>query len=645
MATTGREKRRRRLRWLLIAAVALLAYPVCGTLFLSTGLFERLMRSEDLIIEVRGPAWTLWPGHVHAAGARILVNGETQFILSAKHLLLHLNLFPLVKKRLRATKISADDVHFLMRVQVESDKGIEKRVAAYPPLEGLPGDATIIKKKAEKEEKRESDFTVDVDGVDVRISELWFMEYHYVGPGTLTGGFLVGPQRMRVGTSVQNLGPGELRFGKDQVVAKDFGGRVEAEIPELNPLEHADESFLELVTSDIHLKGNVVGLEAVSAYAHGFSFKNGSGPLEARVLLSKGNLGRDSKITFSTEKVGIRGTGLGLDMDWDFEARVGVADTTSERAFASADSVLPRIASRSKLTYVSFSKERRDDVFTVQVRDHEQDVVLKTTELGRMTDIDHARIILPKIVTTDLHDLDALTSDSGSVQSDAGEAAASLVLDIDEHHVARGPFGAKFNGLRFTTAGIRFRGQGAVAFDVVSDLDKQATTVRNLKFELDDVGVRVDGQEVQGWWTKAEVPYFGAFGLPPNRFEGRVSVLAKNAEPILRVLAGKKEIPGVVPALTKLNDLKIRAKFRKDRAVTDVLLVPLENDLFNVAGRYYAKDEDTKLAIVVGGDVVSLGIAKDAQGTTLAPFAREGWLNRHLAEFPKPVEQFRSSEP
>lgn len=626
-----------------MALVALLVYPVCGTLVLTTGLFERLVRSEDLVIEVQNPAWTLWPGHVHVAGARILVNGETQFVLSAKHLLLHVNLFQLVKKRLRTTKISADDVRFFMRVQVESDKGIEKRLAAYPPLEGLPGDATLLKKKAEREEKREGDFTVDVNGIDVRISELWFMEYHYVGPGTLTGGFLVGPQRMRVDTSVQNLGPGELRFGKDEVVAKDFGGRVEVDIPELNPMEHADESFLELVTSDINLKGNVTSLAIAGAYASGISFKGGAGPLEARILLSKGRLGDSSRLMFSTEKVGLRGKGFGIDSDWNLDARVGVANASSEKALGSANEVLPRIRSKSNVTYVSFTKERQP-AFTVQVRDHEHDVVLRTTQLGRMTDIDHARIRFPKIVTTDLRDLAALTS-NGSVETEAGEGKASIALDIDEHHMVRGPFAAKLNGLRFTAGGILFRGQGDVTCEIHADLDKEVTAVRNLELDLNEVGLQLDGQEMESWWMKAEVPYFGAFGLPPKRFEGRLSVLAKSAEPILKVLAGKKEIPGVIPALTNLNDLRIRAKFRMDRTATDVRLVPLENDLFNVAGRYYAKENDSKLAIVVGGDVVSLGIAKDAHGTTFAPFAREGWLNGKLAQFPKPVETFRSSEP
>jgi hypothetical protein len=643
MSKNGAKGRRVR-RWTLVTVVALLIYPVCGTLVLSTGLFERLVRSEDLVVEVQNPAWTLWPGHVHVAGARILVNGETQFVLSAKHLLLHVNLFQFVKKRLRATKVSADDVRFFMRVQVANDEGIEKRLAAYPPLEGLPGDATLFKKKAEREEKREGDFTVELDGIDVRISELWFMEYHYVGPGALTGGFLVGPNRMRVDTSVQNIGPGEVRFGKDQVVIKDFGGRIEAEIPELNPMEHADESFLELVSSDMNLKGNVTTLAPVAAYANGLTFKNGSGPLEARILLSKGKLGNGSRLTFSTEKIGIRGNGFGLDTDWDLEARVGVADTSSEKALGSADSVLPRIRSKSDLTYVSFSNERRD-VFTVQVHDHEHDVVLRTPELGRMTDIDHARIRFPKIVTTDMRDLAAVTSKEAPVESKAGEGTASLTLDIDEHHVVRGPFGAKLNGLRFTTAGILFRAQGDVACEIHADLDKEATTLRNLRIDLSEVGLQMDGQEMEGWWMKAEVPHFAALGFPPRRFEGRLSVLAKSAEPILKVLAGKKEIPGIIPALTKLNDLRIRAKFRSDRAVTDVMLMPLENDLFNVAGRYYSKGDDRKLAIVVGGDVVSLGIAKDSGATTFAPFAREGWLNGKLMQFPKPAEKFRSSEP
>lgn len=410
-------------------------------------------------------------------------------------------------------------------------------------------------------------------------------------------------------------------------------------------MEHADASFLELVTSDIQLQGNVTSLSVVGAYAKGTTVKHGAGPFEAHILLSDGKLGDGSRLSFSTDKVGIREKGFGLDTDWDLQARVGAADTTSEKALGSSDTVLPRIRSKAKITYVSFSNERRD-VFTVQARDHEQDVVLRTTQLGRMTDIDHARIAFPNIVTKDLDDLGALTSDGGGgVESKAGEARASFALDIDEHHRANGPFDAKFTGLRFTTAGMLWRGQGEVTSEIRADLDHKVATLRNTKIDLDQVGVQVDGQEAQDWWMKADVPFFGAYGMPPNRFEARLSILAKSAEPILKALAGKKEIPGVIPALTNLDDLRIRAKFRKNKTITDVMFEPLESDLFNVAGRYYSKDDDTKLAIVVGGKAVSLGIAKDPQGMSLVPFAREKWLNSELQRFPKPVETFRSSEP
>lgn len=75
------------------------------------------------------------------------------------------------------------------------------------------------------------------------------------------------------------------------------------------------------------------------------------------------------------------------------------------------------------------------------------------------------------------------------------------------------------------------------------------------------------------------------------------------------------------------------------------MLEPLENVLFNVAGRYYGKEHESRYAIVVGGSILSLGIANDPSGVTIVPFAREGWLNEGLLSLPKPVKQVRSSEP
>lgn len=631
-ATTRPPARRRRRRTLLIVlVVALLAYPVGATLFLWTGAFEKMMESEDLRIEIDNPSWTLWPGHIHVAGARVLVNGETQFRLQAKNLLLHVNLFALPKKRLSVTSISADDARYFMRVQVESTKGIEQRIAAYPDLDDLPGDPTIVKKKAAQTEPREGDFTVEVSGIDVKVSELWFMEYHFLGKGTLKGGFLVGPHKMAVNTSVQELGPGELRFGADHVIAKQFGGKVTATIPELNPEEHADESFLELVTADIDLKGDVQTLSHVGAYTVPVRVVNGAGPFDAHVVLEKGRLGKNSRLSFSTEKVGVRGHGYGVDTDWTFDARVAEAE-------------LPRVLSKSSATYVSFSNER-GDVFTVQLLNHDQSVVLRDTQLGRMTDIEHARAHFPEIFTKDLDDLAALTAEDALIEAKGGEARASLTLDVNEEHVARGPLKATFDGLEFTAADMTFSGRGELRTNIVADLDRKVTTVRDLFLRLTDIGMHAGDEDVKGWWAHIDVPRFTTTGIPPKKMEGKVVVLAKSAEPVLKALAEKDEISDIVPALTNLNNLRVNADFRKAEDVTDVMMEPVENSVVDVAGRYYQKGEDGRFAVVVGGKAVSLGLAKDASGLSLMPFARSGWLNEKLGAFPQPKEKVESSQP
>src|SRR5580704_5022570 len=308
-------KRFRYRRWVIAAALVLLPYPVLGTLFLWTGLFERVMRSDDLVVHIEHPSWTLWPGHIHVRSATVLVNGETQFKLQAKNLLVHVNLFGLLRKHVTVTHLSGDDIHFFVRVRVQDPQGIEQRLAAYPPLTDLPGNPDLIEKKAPSKDQASSPFSVELEGLDAHVSELWIMEYHYVGPATIRGGFLVGPLRMRVNASVQDIGPGELRFGESQVIATSFSGQMSATIPELNPMEHADESFLELVTADAFLKADVQTLEHVSAYVPGTSVESGAGPFEARVLLSEGRISAPTYATFSTKKVGVRRTGFAADTD------------------------------------------------------------------------------------------------------------------------------------------------------------------------------------------------------------------------------------------------------------------------------------------------------------------------------------------
>lgn len=211
-----------------------------------------------------------------------------------------------------------------------------------------PGNSSVFEQnqpKPPEAKQKNRDFTVEIDGIDISVEELWFMEYHYIGKGTLKGAFLVGPHRMRVGTSVQNLGPGELRFGATTPVVRQFRGRIKAGIPDVNPEEHADTSFLELVTSDIELHGDLLTLAPFSAYTGKIRLLDGTGSFDTLIKLAKGALADSSYLRYTTPKVGVRGEGFGVDSDWDLDARVAKPEEEAE--------LLPRIRSTAKATYVS----------------------------------------------------------------------------------------------------------------------------------------------------------------------------------------------------------------------------------------------------------------------------------------------------
>src|SRR4051812_37543038 len=89
--------RKRKIRWLVGVTLALLAYPVLVTLALWTGLVERMLKSEDLRVDIQNPAYSIWPGKVHMKHVRILVNGTTQFILDGQDLVINLRLLELIK--------------------------------------------------------------------------------------------------------------------------------------------------------------------------------------------------------------------------------------------------------------------------------------------------------------------------------------------------------------------------------------------------------------------------------------------------------------------------------------------------------------------------------------------------------------------
>ena len=685
-ATTPQQRRRRR-RILVTAMLLILAYPVLGTLALWTGLVERLLASEDLRLEIDNPAYTIWPGRIRMKRVKIMVNGDTQFTLEGHDLVVNARIFPLFKRTLHVTELEANGVIYRMRVQVDSDQGIKERLAAYPPLKELPGAKVIREDQAAKTEEREASWTVRVDGLDISVGELWFMEYRYIGDGTLRGGFLVGPNRMQVSTAVQDLGPGQLRFGEKQVIAERFGGRVTAQIPEVDPEAHADTSFLEFVTSRITLHGDIATLKHLSAYLDGITVADGKGHFRTDLRLEKGRLGKESHIDYATDAIRVAGKGFGVKTDWKLEANVAGPDQTGvargsngkgpvaavrgakpalkpdgqakvdvseadprrseKKGEDEGETVLPRVRSRSKLTYVSLVRPDDDSgrEFTIQIQGHEEQAVLRSTQLGGSMDVKTAHVRMPKIVTSDFDDLGAVLGSDAPVKAQRGSARASVILNMNEQKVMTGPVTFDLDDALLQVAGVQLGGEAAARARLRVDLKRKHTQVDNFTFHLRDVLMHVGDEHVEKWWINVSSPRLEAWQKPALRYQGSVAILAKDAEPILEALAEKDKLNDLIAKFTSLDDLRASVTVRGGEDETDVMIRSVESDVWDIAGRVYAKGKTSRAALVVGGKAVSVGIATDGKNTEIKPFAGADWLNAHLRTFPKPKEQVSPPKP
>jgi hypothetical protein len=622
---------RRRRRVLIGVVLGLLVYPVFGTLALWTGFVEWVIRSEDVKVEIDNPSYTIWPGRVHLKHVKIYVNGDTQFILEGSNLVTNFSLFGFFKHRVHVSTLQAHDVRYQMRVQVKDQTGMKERLAAYPRLEGLPGVNVIHEKVAATTEKREQSWTVEVEGLDVHVVELWFFEYRYLGTGQLHGGFLVGPHVMKVTTAVQDIGPGELRFGEKQPIARNFQGQVTCDIPQINPEEHADASFTELVNARINLKMDVLSLVNVGAYFDAFDVSHGAGPLAFDLYMTKGYLGPKSKLTFETDQVRLKGNGFGVATDWRLSF-----DASGEPGG------LPLGKSDSKSTYVSLAK--RDREFTVQIHGHHEEAALDTIRLGGATDLKRAAVRMPNIVSTDLDDLDVLFADKSPLKIEGGEAKAAVKLDMDEKYWVRGPISADITGSKLNVAGVDLSGNSVLKAEARLNPKLKTNYLENLTLRLRDVAMHVNDETVENWWMDVSSKQLAFWNTAASRAQGSLSIRSKNLQPALEALAEKDVISGLIPMFTRLDDFRAKTTFRKEGATTDVT-IESESDIWDASGRVYSSPKQSLMALVVGGQAVSVGIAEMGDGLQIRPFAKTDWLNERLAAFPKPLVQMPPSKP
>jgi hypothetical protein len=605
----------KRWRWLIWGLLALSAYPVLGTITLASGLLEWVLRSEKLNVEFHGFAYTLWPGRVQIPKLCISLNSSVQLSLEAERVSMVVVLHELVLKRLHVESATGSGVRYRMRLRSETEHGRPARVAAFPPLPGLPPG------KATPPGKKKAGWSVVADGLDVSIAELWFFEYRYLGGGSLRGGFEAGPGVMRVTNATQNFVRGELRFGSEKRLLERLEGKVAVDIAELDPKAHGDKSFFRFVSGRVEARGDLLSLANLNAYFEELDVSGGAGPVQALLVLDRGSFGPLSRLDYRTDAVTVKYGQMTFESD---------AAALFEGAGEQGRMPLARVSSQlSRLTVT-----RDQAAFTVESQGQHFEGALDSLRLTGESRFERAELRLPRISSADLRDLSAVLPESWPLEIHGGKLTSSLNLKVDRDWWARGASAIQLTGYGLTVAGVSVGGN--LTYQGRLELNARLGVYRleDSKLQLRETRVRTGSERSDGWWLDASSRRVELRAEKPVSFEAAVFLRARDLEPVLEALSERNAISGLIPRLVSLHDFRSKFTLRAQSPVLDIVMAS-ESDVWDASGRFLTDGERKHLALVVGGEAISLGVASHRGETSVMPFAKSGWLMEQLARFPR----------
>jgi hypothetical protein len=296
---------------------------------------------------------------------------------------------------------------------------------------------------------------------------------------------------------------------------------------------------------------------------------------------------------------------------------------------------MPLARVSAELSRLSLTRDRR--VFTVESRDQHFEVALDSLRLTGESRLERAELHLPRISSEDLRDLGAMLPKSWPLEMHGGKLAGSLTLRVDRDGWVRGSSLTRLTGYGLTFAGVSVGGK--LTYEAQLELNPRLGVYRleNSKLQLRDTLVRTGSERSDGWWLDASSKRIELLTVKPASFEATLAVHARDLEPVLEALSEKDAISGLIPRLVSLHDFRSKLTLRTRSPVLDIVMTS-ESDVWDASGRFYGDGKRTQLALVVGGNAISLGVASYDGETSLMPFAKSGWLNEQLAQFPRPLQ-------
>lgn len=291
--------------WVGIALIGFeLTYVVAANIILRTHSLDGWVTgaTKGLFLKIDS-GWTVLPGRVHVEGLELhFEDYNVQFAVMLDEGTVDLSLFELPAKTLHFTRVRASGVRYHFRHRVHGAKGLERRLALYPKIEGY-ADPPLYEGPPTPPltDEQYNLWTIHLEDVDARATELWFLEYRFAGRARARGGFRLEPERDAQTERCTLALDGGLHVGQDTVASK-LTGWLHAQLDRHDPRVVQGAKIFSKISVNTKLDADIPDLAFTGLYRSdgGVELSRGGGTVQARAQLEHGAWMENTAIRYET---------------------------------------------------------------------------------------------------------------------------------------------------------------------------------------------------------------------------------------------------------------------------------------------------------------------------------------------------------
>jgi hypothetical protein len=593
----------------ILFALQLVYVVAANSLLRSRVIKDAISGSEGFNLDYSS-AYSLWLGSVSVRDLTLRVEDyNVQFEVALTSADVDISLSQLLFKKFHVTKLDAAGTRFRMRHKLITVGDGAERVAAYPPIEGFADPPYYVGLRPAPIPDDEYDlWSVRIENVHARVSELWVMEHRFRGEGLARGSFVVKPARwVQVMPASLVLQSGTLTLG-EHVVAQNVSGKISCSIPDMDVQKSEGLKVLNDISASVKLALGGGQLSFLRAYV-------GTSPVEyggeaewlVDVNVQRGNIERGSRL--SARAMPLRAKTSFAELSGDVMLSFG------RDALEAPDELALSLSAPS----IAVARKGRTAP-APQLRGVAGSLRLSGTDLKQELALGEASFA---VASASVPDLGWFEVEGSSL---AGEANATLQVSRARDGAISGSarLGGTALDLRRRDLAIGANAAAALAFTRPPD-ERAAFELQRLRFDLSDV--RVQRGAARGDPFSLSLDGAGMRVVPVGnpRVNGMVRLEVSSTEALLPLLMADpwKDLAGTALAL---EHLEAKASVAFADGDFDLKLMDARSGNVRMRG-YLSKHAQQPLgAFLLSSGPINVGVTLSQGDTEISPFVGDEWL-------------------